>query len=75
MFFGLVREYFTHIETPLLLLKGCKTYQLLVAYGPLAELERLTIVLADLGLNGFIHKAAPFSRLLQQARDTEELLF
>lgn len=37
--------------------------------------ERLSIVLPDLGLNGLIHKAAPFSRLLQQARDTEELLF
>ena len=71
MFFGLVREYFTHKETPSLPLKGCKTYQLLVAYGPLAERDYLP----DLGLNGLIHKAAPFSRLLQQARDTEELLF
>jgi hypothetical protein len=65
------QEYFTHMETSPLPVKGCKFRPMLGSQGLWAgrDLYRATpAVTRDLGFTGLIQRTAPFSRLLRHTR-------
>ena len=65
----LVREYFTHIETSPLSVKGCKNNPTLalMAFEKTGRglYQAIPAMTRDFGLHGLIRRTTPFSHLLQ----------